>query len=646
MGARRRIALITTELENIYQQRVMKGMFAQCAKYGYDVAVISTFLDTSSYREENMKGELNIFNLINFDLFDGVIITPTPLFAMDDGTFEGAMLEYFQSNCHCKVVALDLPFGDYEVVYTDDTGAFYEIAKHIFEIHHKKKVYFLTGHRNYGISEQRLAGFLNYAKEHDISVPDDHIFYGDFWYTSGEKLADDISSGAVEMPDAVICASDHMAIGLVNRLRARGISVPGQIAVTGYDATQEATFNDTVICSYEPKVGETAARGVNRIHSVIAPGASCFDFGMDDAGGLRPGESCGCPLDMVYWKKCVDSALLKQKAEWAGDEDRPSDISRLLGSYMLENLTSASDYMMCMDRIYGTTYLLHPYGDFWLCMRENWLDLNEVVTFGYPDRMRIFIHSQGANDTEPAKSIGFCDEQGQRSFDRRQMLPEMHEEREEASVFYFLPVHAEALMYGYVAVRCPLVQKHILGYLFHHWIRFISNALTMTRIRNRLFELSMKDAATGLYNRRGMAEWLACRLRDGCGVLVVMADMDGLKRINDQFGHADGDFSLHEIAKALEEAAEWDEICARIGGDEFLLVGVGHYTQEDILRKMGQIQENIDRKSRTSGKEYEISASLGYAVGRSDTGIDIDRLIEEVDAAMYVNKREKKKNRG
>lgn len=419
MRTRRKIALVTTELENIY-------------------------------------------NLINFDLFDGVIVTPTPLFAMDDGTLERAMLEFFQKNCRCKVVALDLPFGDYEVVCTDDTGAFYEIARHIFETHRKEKVYFLTGHRNYGISEQRLEGFLNYAEEHDISVPEDHIFYGDFW----------------------------------------------------------------------------------------------------------------------------------------------------------------------------------------LCMRENWLDLNEEAVFGYPDRMRILIHSQGANDTSPAKSVGFCDELGPRSFDRGLMLPEMHEEREEASVFYFLPVHAEALMYGYVAVRCPLSQKHILGYLFHQWIRFVSNALTMTRIKNRLFELSMKDAATGLYNRRGMAEWLDSRLEDGCGVLAVMADMDGLKRINDRFGHADGDFSLHAIAKALEEAAERGEICARIGGDEFLLVGVGNYSREDIRRKIGQIRENIDRRSRTSGKEYEISASLGYAVGRAEAKFDIDRLIEEADAAMYENKREKYKSRG
>lgn len=645
MGTRRKIALITTELENVYQQRVMKGMFSQCAKYGYDAAVFSTLVDTTHSMKENLKGELNIFHLVNFDLFDGIIITPDPLFAMDDGTLKTAMLEMFREKCHSKVVALDVPFGDYEMVRTDDTGAFYEITKHIYEEHHKRKVYFLSGFKDYDISKQRLNGFLKYTSEQGIEVPEGHIFYGDYWYTSGEKLADDICSGKVEMPDAVICASDHMAIGLANKLTEHGISVPGQVAVTGYDATQEAAFNDPYISSYEPKVCESAAMAVNRIRSAIEPDAECLDTVVNGGNvGLRIGESCGCAPNMTYWKKRIDDALLHQKTNWTNFEEKPIDVGMLLDSYMLERITGAPDHMACLDRIYSFVYLLHPYGDFWMCLKENWLDLDDVVTFGYPDRMRVFLHSQGANDTAPAKSVGFCDEIGQRSFDTKQMLPELWEEHE-PSVFYFLPIHAEAVMYGYAVVRNSLLQKYIVGYLYRHWLRFVSNAVSMTRIRNQLFELSMKDSATGLYNRRGMREWLAGK-RDVAGkVFFIMADMNGLKYINDKFGHADGDFSLLTIAEALKEAVGWNEIGVRIGGDEFLLVGVGQYSIEDIRQKIAQIEKRVAEKSEHSGKEYEISASLGFSVGDLGTDADIDRLIEAADAQMYENKRNKYKNR-
>ena len=107
MKTRHRLALVTTELENIYQQRVMEGIFEQAAKYDYDVAVFSTMVDSTHFMKDNLRGEQNIFRLINFDLFDGVIVTPMTLFAGNDSAFQNAMLNLFREKCHCKVVSLD-----------------------------------------------------------------------------------------------------------------------------------------------------------------------------------------------------------------------------------------------------------------------------------------------------------------------------------------------------------------------------------------------------------------------------------------------------------------------------------------------------------------------------------------------------------
>ena len=646
MKTRRRIALVTTELENIYQQRVMKGIFTQAAKYDYDVAVFSTMVDSTHFMQDNLRGELNIYRLINFDLFDGVIITPITLFSADDGTFEAAMLKLFQEKCHCSVVALDRAFGDYDIVNTDDESAFYEIAKHIYEVHGCRKVFFLNGQGDDRVSKHRVGGFLKYAREHGIEVPESSVFRGDFWYTSGEKLAEDISSGAVEMPEAVICASDHMAIGLVNQLRKNGIQVPEQILVTGFDATREAAFNDVFIASYEPRVSRAAAEAINRIHSVLEPEIPLQEISDNGKTGIRIGESCGCPTDIRYWKKRINSALLHQKHNWAevGSEN-PNDVCILLESYMSEGVTSASDPMECIDKIYEYVYLLHPYGDFWLCLKENWTDMEDVVTKGYPEKMKTVIHSKAATDTEPAKSVGFCDEIGPRLFETKQMLPEFCEGSEEASVYYFLPVHAGEEMYGYTVMRCPLTQKYKVGYVYHNWIRIVSNALSMTRIRNRLYELSMKDSVTGLYNRRGLSEWLRGKAEEKDSVMVIMADMDGLKYINDHFGHGEGDFSLISIANALKEATRNGEISARIGGDEFLLVGVGDYDAETVHRRMEEIEAAVLEKAEEAGKKYEVTASLGFALGRMNEQFEIDELIEQADMEMYRNKRRKRKDR-
>lgn len=646
METRRRIALITTELENPYQQRIMKGVFSQAKKYDYDVAVFSTMVDITHFMKDNLTGEKNIYQLINFSLFDGVIITPSSLFALDDGSFREAMLRMFRERCRCKVVSLDSFFGDYENIDVDDERAFYEITRHICEVHGYRKICVLNGDASIGVSQRRLKGVLRYMKEHNIDLPAENIVTGDFWYPSGENLAEEIASGEREMPEAVICANDYMAIGLANRLKQHGIQVPGQIAVTGYDATSEAAINEIIISSYVPGISEAAARAVNCIRRAIQPELPCVEPDEDDETGFRRGESCGCAVDVKNWRNCFNNMVLHQKHNWSdANQNTPLDLGVLTESYMSECVTGVADYQQCFEKIYDYTYLLRPFGDFWLCLKENWLDLEDVVTEGYPERMRLVMHSNNDIDIHSAKVSGFCKEACPSSFDTANLLPHFLEGCEEASVYYFLPIHFREEMYGYIAIRCSLTQEYMFGKVHHNWIRIVSNGLAMTRIRNRLFELSMKDSVTGLFNRRGMGEWLHGKKTEKGNVLVIMADMDGLKYINDHYGHSDGDFSLIAVADSLKEVTEKNEISARIGGDEFLLVGVGSYDEESCQRKIEAIEKAVIKKAEAAGKKYEISASMGYALGEMSRHLDMDELIEQADMDMYRNKRRKHKNR-
>lgn len=644
---RKKIALVTAELGNIYQKRVMKGVYSQCAKYNYDVAVISPMMNTTHFMSDDLQGEINIFQLINFDLFDGVIITPSHLFGMDVKELEEEMLAYFKANCHCKVVALDLPFGDYETVYTDEAGEFYEITKHIYEKHWRQKVYFLNGFKGYRVSEERLSGFLRYHQEMGIEVPESHIFYGEFWYNNGEDLADKIYNKEVEMPDAVICASDHIAIGLVNRLTKYGIRVPEQIAVTGYDTTREAALNDIYVTSYEPKEHEVAARAVNIIHNFLEPEEPEQDTVVegDSSAGLHCGESCGCSTDTLYLRKVMNEAMLHQKPNWndiwAG---KPIDISVLLESYMSESVMNVRDHVNCIDQIYHHVYLLHPYTDFWLCLKENWLDVNDVMTKGYPDKMKVCLHSQGQSDMGAATMVGFCDSIGPRTFDTKQMLPEMLENDDDtASVYYYIPIHVGAETLGYAVMKCPLTQEHKIGYVFHNWLRIVSNALSVTRLKNQLSELSMRDHVTNLLNRRGLQDWIQWKRNRKGSFYAIMVDMDGLKYVNDQFGHSEGDFGLITIAESLQTAVNLNETCARLGGDEFAVVGVGEFDDKWVQDKIRALQDEIARRSKASGKPYEISASMGYYMEPMRPDIDWEAMIENADVEMYRNKRTRHK---
>lgn len=653
MKRRKRIALVTTNPESIYQTRVIDGVLDQCAKYGYDVAVFSTLVHLSHYYKDYLNGEVNIYNLINFDLFDGIIITSISFSDNNTMPIFNEMLERFKRECRKKVVALDLPFGDYEVAYTDDRGAFKEITEHIFDVHKCKNVYFLTGVENYAVSENRLGGYLDFLEERNIPVDKNKIFYGDFWYSSGEELALKICRGEVEMPDAVICGSDHMAIGLANKLIENGIKIPEQIIVTGYDATQEAVMNDVSITSYEPKVSHAAAEAVNIIHREIDPDIPEEPISNFVRSGMRMGESCGCAADVNYMKEKMSSTMIAVHHNLIHDSEKKSrDISQLLDSYLYEQLITADEYKQCLSEIFYATFFIKPFKDFYLCLKEDWLDVSASCKSGYPEKMKIVIHSREKYDKVNPTIPCFTetDKKGERSFETKLMFPEMLEDSDEPSVYSFSPVHFSDETFGYCVLRCGLDQGNRVNYVYRNWVRYVNNALEITRIRTKLLTNSTLDVATGLFNRRGMYVKLDELIRftnnsDRSDILVIMADMDGLKYINDNFGHNEGDFGLICISEALKRAVGKNEIAVRFAGDEFLIIGINNYTEAGIAEKIERIQRDIEEQSKNSGKPYPISASLGYCCEKLSSDTNIDRIIDIADEQMYLSKRKKHKNR-
>ena len=135
------------------------------------------------------------------------------------------MNKLLEEKCKKPVITLDVPMGDYDLVCVDDKSAFFQITSHVLDFHNRRNIYFLSGPEKFNISEIRIAGFIEKMKSEGIEVPEDHIFYGDFWYTSGGSLAQRIISEEIPMPEAVICANDQMAIGLQRALTESGIKI-------------------------------------------------------------------------------------------------------------------------------------------------------------------------------------------------------------------------------------------------------------------------------------------------------------------------------------------------------------------------------------------------------------------------------------
>ncbi len=178
-------------------------------------------------------------------------------------------------------------------------------------------------------------------------------------------------------------------------------------------------------------------------------------------------------------------------------------------------------------------------------------------------------------------------------------------------------------------------------------VDFVSNlgdiaavALRNSRNLESIQYLSFHDQLTGLYNRHYFANEMK-RLEGSreYPITIVSADLDGLKKINDTFGHKDGDLYLQNCASLLKEVLRSYDLLARVGGDEFVLVlpRTNRAAGEEILKR---IKHNIENYNETQ-KMIPLKISMGLAVSNNSTQ-SLEKTYHEADRLMYKNKLQNK----
>lgn len=172
--------------------------------------------------------------------------------------------------------------------------------------------------------------------------------------------------------------------------------------------------------------------------------------------------------------------------------------------------------------------------------------------------------------------------------------------------------------------------------------RSIRYAIDRHQLQRELVNLSLTDELTGLNNRRGfftLAErQLKLSRRRGQGLVVVLADLDGLKQINDKFGHAEGDRALIATARVLLATFRDVDIIARLGGDEFAVVVVdADESLEEALR--ARLLRQIEARNTREDASYTLSLSVGTARQSVRKPRTMDELLARADEALYKVKR-------
>jgi len=183
-----------------------------------------------------------------------------------------------------------------------------------------------------------------------------------------------------------------------------------------------------------------------------------------------------------------------------------------------------------------------------------------------------------------------------------------------------------------------LVKGQLEGNLLSHAVRFAS---LRQAFRIELEELSLRDPLTSLFNRRGFDllanQSLRLARRNGRDSVLLLADMNDLKDINDTLGHTQGDLALQATARAFTTALRDSDIIARLGGDEFVALAVeAHPPGIDSL--MARLYEQLKLEDGKLAMSLPLSLSIGIAPFNPREAPSLNDLIVAADRDMYEKK--------
>lgn len=588
-------------------------VFATCSELFYGVSTEA--------------GEIAVYDLLDFDFVDIVVICVEKI--KNKELVEDLIA---RTVAHGKpVITVD---GEYDGAIStefDYEAGFRSVVEHVLDEHHVRRPHMMAGIKDNSFSESRIAVFAETLESRGIAFDrESMISYGDFWsYPATESTKRLIAEDRV--PEAIICANDTMALAVENELLASGYSIPDDVIVTGFDGIDEIMMSSpkitSCVCSYDKaaeRIAEIIGKCLNgeRIEGIVKIQPT-----------MIKSESCGCkgikPVDAMRDYLDLGSRFFRYQNE---EYNMYSLVAKAISCKSLEELSS----IIRDSRFYDVDCALTPE-----CFDER---INPICTIdrddAYGDKMIHFFSSDNIRYTDYTP------------FPRKDIFPHMSEILETKHPLLFFGLNYLNVPMGYacfhfhnddVANYCKVPQS----------IRALNNAIGGHRniryhnyLQNRVEEIYKLDNLTGLYNRNGFTKEFRRVINrakeNGSVISAALVDLDGLKIINDTYGHDEGDNAIRTAAEAFRLCVPEEAVCVRFGGDEMMAVYEGKIDEEALRSAMSS---QLDGYNSSSGKPYRVSASVGVYICDNLDSIEFDDLVKESDKLMYFEKRNKKTSR-
>ena len=575
------------------------------------------------------RGGMEVFEIPDLNQYDGIII---------QGEMGWPEIMQKQVIRYCMdrkmpVASLNYPLEHCTYVGTDNYAAVTEIMDHLAGVHHVKCAAFVNGPEKSGEAVIRRQAYEDACRRHGIATMDSRAYGGSWTEETGGQAAAEIMADSDSLPEAIVCANDWLAIGVIKRLQEAGYQVPRDVIVTGFDDIPDAKIQEPRLTTISRDYPNVARAACQYIVDIIDGKRKPTDREYSPSG-LVNSESCGCSCGLPNYKKLVGKyRLLSENMRWLYNlQDTFLPAMQATGS-----LQKAMDFFekeaLDVLKCRWTCIVLNP--DFVLHYSE------DRVYSSYPDRMYLM----AVAGEKPEDLRADPETHGYMMFNRSEVIPDVLKRENQMLIVY--PLHDHRMNYGYLVIDgiSPLSEYNTLEVVLMQLtqiIAFMRGNAYIHEINGELSELSYTDPLTGLYNRYGYRhlgrQYFAKKMAAGKDVYFYFMDIDDMKNINDQHGHDAGDMALRLTAKALQEqCSRRGGFAMRYGGDEFLYI-----TDRGDDQVIGQINAAVAALIEQKNFSPKFTVSTGVYRTSENPGQEMTAYIAAADNRMYSVKKDKR----
>ena len=626
---KKKIAVFTNGWNDDYLDFALEGIRRRAAEDNIDVFI---FLDYTSYdkTKDELTGELNILNYPQLNDFDGVLLLGNTL----NNAGENVILREKILEAKVPALCLEYELDDINCIRTENVNGMRELAEHMITVHGVKDVFWISGPRDNIESQERYQAVIETMEKHGLKIDPDKFFDGCWSYAIVEEKLPEVIAKMDKLPDVFMCANDSMAMATCVVLERAGINVPQDVRVTGYDNLMSGNHFSPMLTSVDRGWDERSYQAMDSLAELMNGAPDFGDMVFNSKFDL--GESCGCSMG-------EEGVRIQREARRRAFL---IPVERTIFDWHLVELDNSVAHVKNPDDIYSVFASLmeknHLYeGDeFYICLDKNYLDSMEkdlpVKTEGYSDELDV-IYGMKDGVTVPHHMVSI-----------HSIVPNYDPESTETAVYVLVPLHSEAECQGIFVSKnyTKMIKDFYLNSLTRHMSSALDRARQNIKLENlnkALADISVRDELTSLYNRMGYEKIVIPYLdelrRTKKKSVILVADINRMKVINDKYGHLQGDNAIKIVANVIKSSIPYDWKAVRYGGDEYVIIGEYDASEDMEAIKTG-ITEKAKRVSEDLNLPFRLSVSVGYVIIEPENKLGNEEYFRMADEAMYEMKQE------